>query len=147
MARGKTGAKAMKDAGYSDAEASNPGRFLQRQAVAQAIEKMAVHCSKDLIEGVTVEAMTGEDMGHKLQGATLAARLRGLLVDRSMNINVNASTPGDLAAMRAELGRLYNDAGDVLPATERKAAQVAEDKGVSGDGDDPGVGAPSGDGE
>ena len=74
------------------------------------LERLAPRCTQELIEGTTVRAMTGRDIGHALQGATLAARLRGLLIERRESLNLNASSPTDLAAMRAELASLYDGA-------------------------------------
>lgn len=144
IVEGKTGKAAMLAAGYTEASASKPGRFLARQSVARELERMAPMATPELIDGVTVRAMTGDDTGHAIAGATLAARLRGLLIDRSMNMNVNASTPTDLAAMRAELARLYNDSGDLRPAAER-SAQSVDNAGVSEGDPGAGGGGPHGD--
>jgi hypothetical protein len=141
---GKSGKRALLDAGYAPSTAAKPGEFLSREKVAREIERLAPDCTQDLIEGTTVRAMTGDDTGHAIAGATLAARLRGLLIDRSMNMNINASTPTDLAAMRAELARLYNDRGDLRPAAER-SAQSVDSAGVSGDDPGAGGGGPHGD--
>ena len=140
MAAGKTGKDAMVAAGYSELTAKNPGKMMARKRMAEYLTKLAPLATEALINGTTVRAMVGKDMGHALQGATLAARLRGLLIERRESLNLNASSPSDLAAMRAELASLYDGAppspghdATLTPQADRSAkSSVDSDLGGAG---------------
>ncbi len=128
LMEGTPAGEAMERAGYAQSYAHNPHQLMRRRRMVTALKRLAPEMTAELIEGTTVRAMTGKDIGIALTGATLAARLRGLLIERRESLNLNASSPSDIAAMRAELTALYDGApptpghdATLTPQTSRAA--------------------------
>ncbi len=127
LVEGIPAGEAMREAGYSNKYARNPHQLMRRAQMVVALRRLAPDMTQELIEGTTVRAMTGKDVGQALTGATLAARLRGLLIERREQVNVSLDASA-VSAMRAELAALYADsppcpadAGELRSQADRAA--------------------------
>ncbi len=127
LMEGTPAGEAMERAGYAQSYAHNPHQLMRRRRMVTALKRLAPDMTSELIEGTTVRAMTGKDIGTALTGATLAARLMGKLVERREQVTVH-TTPGEVMAMRDALARLYagppptpGDEPPLKPQVERAA--------------------------